>query len=342
MTGEVYASVDLGGTNIKAALGTADGRILCADNRPTLSSEGPERVLGRIAALVEGLCRRADCRAAGLGIAMPGLIDFKTGRTLFLPNFPGKWRNVPVRDALAPRLGCPVYMLNDVRTATLGELCFGHGRTAQTMVLFAVGTGIGGGVVIDGRLRLGPLGAAGELGHQIILPDGPRCGCGNRGCLETLASAPAIVAQGVRLMLTGMAPLLHELVEGDPGKVTPKTMAEAARAGEESVAEAIRSAAEYLGIAAVNVVVTLHPDLIVLGGGVAQMGELLRLPVERVVRERVGMLPTEGIAIRLSELGDLAGALGGLALAAQGGSLNLPKENRETAARGLPQDRPPS
>lgn len=321
MTEKVYASVDLGGTNTKAALGTAEGRILCADSRPTLSYEGPDAVLGRIAGLVEELCRRARCGVAGLGIAVPGLIDFKNGRTLFFPNFPGKWRDVPVRDCLAPRLGCPVYMLNDVRTATLGELCFGHGRTARDFVLFAVGTGIGGGVVIDGRLHLGPLGAAGELGHHIILPDGPRCGCGNRGCLETLASAPAIVGEGVRLLLSGMAPKLHEFVEGDPGQVTPKTMAEAARAGDETVAEAICRAAEYLGIAAVNIVVTLHPELIVLGGGVAQMGELLREPVEQTIRRRVGMLPTDGVAVRLSPLGDQAGALGGLALAAQGGLL---------------------
>jgi len=320
VTSEVYASVDLGGTNIKAALGTVDGKILAADSRPTLSHEGPDGVLGRIAELVDDLGSRVGCRAAALGMAVPGLIDFQNGRTLFFPNFPGKWRNVPVRDFLAPRLGCPVYLLNDVRTHTLGELCFGHGRTAKTMVLFAVGTGIGGGVAIDGRLHMGPFGAAGELGHQILIPDGLRCGCGNRGCLETLASAPAIVGEGVRLMLTGIAPKLHELAGGDPGRVTTKTMAEAALAREETVAEAIDRAATYLGIAAVNVVVTLHPDLIVLGGGVAQMGELLREPVERTIRQRIGMLPTDCVAVKLSQLGEQAGTLGGIALAARGAS----------------------
>lgn len=319
MASEVYASVDLGGTNIKAALGHADGTVLCVDSRPTLSYEGPERVLDRIACLVEDLCHSQQCRLAGLGMAVPGLIDVQHGRTLFFPNFPGKWRGVPVRDTLQPRLGCPVAMLNDVRTATLGELCFGHGRSARTMVFFAVGTGIGGGVVIDGKLRLGPFGAAGELGHEIILPDGPRCGCGNRGCLETLASAPAIVGEGVRLLQTGMAPKLHELTGGEASQVTTKTMADAAMAGDRSVAEAIERAATYLGIAAVNLVVAIHPDTIVLGGGVAQMGELLREPVERTIRERVRMVPTDGIAVKLSQLGDQAGALGGLALAASGG-----------------------
>jgi glucokinase len=321
MTNEVYASVDLGGTNIKAALGCADGTLLCTESRPTLSHEGPQRVLDRIGLLVEDLCRTCKVGIAALGIAMPGLLDFERGRTMFLPNFAGKWRDVPVRDILQPRLGCPVRMLNDVRTATLAELCFGHGRTARTMAFFAVGTGIGGGVVVNGKLHLGPLGAAGELGHHIVVPDGPRCGCGNRGCLETVASGPAIVGEGVRLLLTGIAPKLHELTGGEPSRVTTKTMAEAAGAGEETVVEAIRRAATYLGIAAVNVVVTLHPDLIVLGGGVAQMGELLREPVERTIRERVGMFPTDGVAVVLSQLGDQAGILGGIALAAHAGGV---------------------
>jgi glucokinase len=321
MTNEIYASVDLGGTNIKAALGTADGTLLCDDSQPTLSYEGPDGVLDRIAGLVERLCRRQGVSVAAVGIAVPGLVDLKKGQTLFFPNFPGKWRNVHVRDVLAPRLGCPVYMLNDVRTATLGELVYGHGRTANTMAFFSVGTGIGGGVVIDGKLRLGPWGAAGELGHQILVPDGLRCGCGNRGCLETVAAAPAIVGEGVRLLLSGLAPKLHEIVGGEPSRVTPATMAAAAEAGEENVREAIQRAATWLGIAAVNVVVTVHPDLIVLGGGVALMGELLREPVERTVRQRVCMLPPESVDVRLSLLADRAGVLGGLALAAQGGAL---------------------
>ena len=319
MTTDIYASVDLGGTNIKAALGTADGTLLGDDSQPTLSYEGPKAVLDRIAALVERLCRRQDAKVAAVGIAVPGLADLKKGETLFLPNFPGKWRNVPVRDVLAPRLGCPVYLLNDVRTATLGELVYGHGRTANTMAFFSVGTGIGGGIVIDGKLRLGPWGAAGELGHQILIPDGPRCGCGNRGCLETVAAAPAIVAEGVRLLLSGLAPKLYELVGGEPSRVTPVTMAAAATAGEETVREAIERAATWLGIAAVNVVVTLHPDLIVLGGGVAMMGELLREPVERTMRQRIRMIPPESIDVQLSLLADRAGVLGGIALAARAG-----------------------
>jgi glucokinase len=318
----VYASVDLGGTNIKCIVATGEGEILGSKSVPTQSHEGPERVVERIGDLVCGLANELELQPQAVGIAAPGLVDRARSMTKFFPNFPTQWRDVPIRDLLSPRVRCPVYLLNDVRTAALGELTFGHGRHAGTMAFFSLGTGIGGAVAVDGRLRLGPLGAAGELGHQTILPDGPRCGCGNRGCLETLAAGPAIAAEGVRLMLSGLAPKLYELVEGDPGRVTTKEMAAAAAAGDANVAEAIERAAEYLGIGVANVVVVLHPDLVVLGGGVAQMGDLLINTVRRVVSQRVGMFPTDGVRVCASALGDRAGALGGIALAMQGGLLD--------------------
>jgi glucokinase len=317
----VYASVDLGGTNIKCAYGDESGRIICSDSMPTQSHEGPRLILDRIAGLVNTLSRQAGSRPAALGMGCPGLVDVKNGITKFFPNLPTQWRDVRVREILSPLVGCLVYLLNDARTATLGELTFGHGRSAGTMAFLSLGTGIGGGVVIDGKLRLGPLGAAGELGHQIILPDGPRCGCGNRGCLETLASGPAITAEGVRLMQSGLAPKLHEICAGDVSRVTTKGMAEAAEAGDERVSEAIIRAGEYLGIGIVNVVVALHPDLIVLGGGVALIGDLLLDAVRRTLRERVHMFPTDGIDIKPSQLGENAGTLGGIALAMKGGLL---------------------
>ena len=317
----VYASVDLGGTNIKCALGTESGEIICSDSVPTLSQEGPPAVLARIAALVASLNAKAGSKPTALGMGCPGLVDIRNGVTRFFPNLPTQWRNVPVRDILTPKLHCPVYLMNDVRTATLGELTYGHGRTARTMAFFALGTGIGGGIVIDRKLRLGPLGAAGELGHQVILPDGPRCGCGNRGCLETLASGPAIAAEGVRLMQAGLAPRLHEQTQGSASRVTPKEMAEAARAGDETVKEAIIRAAQYLGIGVVNIVVAIHPDLVVLSGGVAQIGDLLFDAVRQTARDRVRMFPPDDVQIKPSQLGEHAGTLGGIALAWKGGSL---------------------
>jgi glucokinase len=319
---DIYASIDLGGTKIACAFATGDGKILAERTVPTHSHEGPPAVLARIAELVNEMAATVGQRPSAAGMGVPGLADLAAGATRFLPNLPTQWRGVPVREVLAPQIDCPVYLLNDVRMATLGELTYGHGRSANTMAFFALGTGIGGGVVIDGQLRLGPLGAAGELGHQTIVPDGPTCGCGNRGCLETLASGPAITAQGVWLLASGRAPKLHELVRGDPGAVTPREMALAAAAGDDAVAEALVRAAEYIGIGVANVVTVLHPDLVVLGGGVAEIGPLLFDTVRETVHRRVGMFPVDDLRIEKSLLGDKAGALGGIALAMKQGILS--------------------
>jgi glucokinase len=317
----VYGGVDLGGTNITGALTECDGRIIWEISIPTLSHEGPAGVLRRIAALVRDLVDRTGRKPVALGLGAPGLVDLKAGVTRFFPNLPTNWRDVPVRAILEPEAGCPVFLLNDVRAATLGELTFGHGRSVASMAFFALGTGVGGGIVIDGRLRLGPLGAAGELGHQTILPDGPRCGCGNRGCIEALASGPAISAEGVRLVLGGQAPKLHELVGGDVSRITPKEMAEAAGYGDGAVRDAIIRAAGYLGIGIANIVTAIHPDLIVLGGRVSQIGPLLFETVESTMRERVRMFPPDNVRIKPSLLGDKAGILGAIALAMRNGNV---------------------
>ncbi len=315
----LYAGIDLGGTNISAALADAEGNIVASAKTPTVSHEAPDAVMGRMASLVNELAAKSGARPAALGIGAPGLVDVALGVTKFLPNMPTQWRDVGVRAVLEPNVGCPVHLLNDARAATLGELVFGHGKSVRTMIFFGLGTGVGGGVVVDGRLRLGPLGAAGELGHQTIIPDGPLCGCGNRGCLETLVSGPAISAQGMRLFLAGNAPRLYEICDGDVSKVTPATMAQAAVAGDASVGAAIERAAGWLGIGAANLVTALHPELVVIGGGVAEMGDLLLEPVRKTIRQRVGMFPAESVRVEKSMLGDRAGLFGAIALAVRGG-----------------------
>jgi glucokinase len=157
--------------------------------------------------------------------------------------------------------------------------------------------------------------AAGELGHQTMQPDGPLCGCGNRGCLEALASGPALVAEGVRLLHSGLAPVLYEMVSGNAAVVTPKEMGAAARAGDRLVHEAITRSAIWLGIGAANLVTALHPDVVVVGGGVAGLGDLLLDPLRSTVQQRVRMFSVNDLRIVRSLLGDKAGLLGGIALA---------------------------
>jgi glucokinase len=314
----LYAGIDLGGTTITAGMASADGTVLARRNIATQSEDGPDAVLERMARLVEGLAKETQSTPSAVGVGVPGLVDLATGTTRFLPNLATQWRDIPVAQFLTQRLHCPVRVLNDARAAALGELKFGLGRSARSMAFFTLGTGIGGGVVIDGKLLLGPLGAAGELGHQTILPNGPLCGCGNRGCLESLASGPAIMAAGIRLLRSGMAPNLHTLVGGDANQVTPRSMAAAAASGDTAVRDVLLESATFLGIGVANVVTALHPDLVVLGGGVAEIGELLITHVRQVVRQRVRMFPVDDVRVEKSAVGDGAGLLGAIGLAIHG------------------------
>lgn len=318
---DLLVGIDLGGTFIKLALADRQGQVLLQESIPTDSHHGPldvlERICNAVLALVEQL-ERSSADVAGVGMGVPGLVDVETGTTRFLPNFPGQWRDVPVAEHLSARLQSPVKLLNDARTATLAEQRFGHGRDQAnlTMAFFSLGTGVGGGLVIDGKLRLGPMGSAGELGHQTVINGGPQCGCGNRGCLEAVASGPAIAAEGIRLVRMGLAPKLHELVDGNCDLITTLQMSKAADE-DLAVRKAIEDAAGWIGIAAANVVTIMHPDLIVLGGGVSKLGEVLRETVQRSINSRVGMFPTDDIEVKLSALGDQAGVLGAVALAAE-------------------------
>jgi glucokinase len=320
--GECVAAVDLGGTKIAAALVDADGTVLVHRQMPTDAHRGPGAVIADMGSLVARLADEIKRRPAALGLGVPGLADVGAGVTKFLPNLPTQWRDVPVRELLSPLVRCPVHVLNDARCATLGELKFGHGRdeaAVNTMLFFTLGTGIGGGVVIDRKLRLGRLGAAGELGHQTIVPDGPACSCGSRGCMETLASGPAIAGEGVRLMRSGQAPRLHEITGGDDARVSAATMNDAARAGDVPVAAALERIGQYIGIGVANLVVALHPDLVVLGGGVSALGETLLRPIRETVRRGASLVPTDGIRFEVSQLGEKAGLLGAAALALMGG-----------------------
>ncbi|MEM9368404.1 MAG: ROK family protein [Planctomycetota bacterium] len=314
-----YVGVDLGGTRTKLALANADGEVQRKATIATQAEEGPSVVLQRIGDAIHDLACHTTDVVHGIGVGVPGLVDLETGSTKFLPNLSTHWRDVPVAETLRARFDCDIRLLNDVRTATNGELHYGHGRDRDrvTMAFLSIGTGIGGGLVIDGKLRLGPLGAAGEMGHQTLVPDGPRCGCGNHGCLEALASGPALAAEGARLMRIGLAPSLHQLVNGSAENVTPEKMSLAAP-HDAPIADAITKAGDYLGIAMANVVSTLHPDLIVIGGGVAQMGDRLLKPIRHAIQNRVRMFPTDSIQVLPSKLGDAAGVLGAVALAMHG------------------------
>jgi glucokinase len=293
----LFAGVDFGGTKVAVVVANVRGSIVADGVIPTLSEEGPAQAVERTCSLLGSLCRERSLDYHAIGIGLPGLVDRQAGTIVFLPNLPEPWRGFPIAREFAIRTGKPVSLLNDARMATLGEFTFGNGPGSQDMLFVTVGTGIGGGLVLDGKLRFGAFGAAGEIGHHTILPDGAPCGCGSRGCLETVVSGPALAAAGRALTAT--------------------MMARAAKSGDNSVAEAIRRAAEYLGIGVANAVTITAVDNVVIGGGLSVLGELLLDPIRRVVRERVRMFPSEGVVISCSTLGEKSGALGGVALAVE-------------------------
>jgi glucokinase len=309
----LFAGVDVGGTNVRAALVQPDsGEILVSLQAPTLAREGHAAVLERILALVQAVSAQAPpgTRVGAVGIGLPGKLDPQAGVVEFLPNLPGNWPGVPAASLLADPLGLPVFLINDARAMTLGEWACGAGRGVDTIACFTLGTGIGGGLVVNGRLHLGINGTAGELGHMVIDANGPPCGCGGRGCLEVFASGPAITALGVKAVLQGLTTQIGALVDYDLNHITPQVIADAAKAGDGVAGEIIERVGTYLGIGVANIIISVGPRRVILGGGVARLGDLLFDPVRRTVRERVFLAPADQVEIVPAELGQEAGLVG--------------------------------
>ncbi len=309
-----YIGCDLGGTNLRAALVDVDsGSVLHQMSSSTLAREGHDSVMKRMAELCLQVIEAAGMQrreVGGIGIGVPGVLDLEKGETLFLPNLPGTWPHVPLKDTITGLTGIRTELLNDVRSITNGEWRFGAGRGVDTVAVFAIGTGIGGGLVINGRLHLGIGGTGGELGHMTIDYNGPTCGCGNKGCLEAHASGPAIAAMGMKAVAQGLTTSLAGLCDYDLNRITPELIAKAARDGDEISAAIFEEAGFYLGIAAASICTAIGPRRIIIGGGVAQAGDLLLDPIRRTLRERVHVMPVEQVEVVPSQLGDNAGVIG--------------------------------
>lgn len=310
----VYAGCDLGGTNIKAGLVDVDtGKVLLSKSIPTQARKGPDEVLQRMAELISALLDESSMdhkTIGGLGISAPGIINLETNTTIFMPNLYTEWRDVPVGEIMKSHLGLDIAMLNDVRAITYGEWAFGAGQGVDSMACFAVGTGVGGGLVVNNQLVLGFDGTAGELGHQTVDPNGPLCGCGNYGCVEVFASGPAIAAEAARGILQGWSTEIVELINHDLNQLTPKVVADAARKGDALALAVYHRAGTYLGIGVANILTSVGVKRVVIGGGVGKAGELLLNPIKKVIKERVFMMPVDQVEIVPAKLGDDAGTVG--------------------------------
>jgi glucokinase len=294
--GSRHVGLDLGATNLKwAVVEHADGSwsTLAHGQVPTRVVPDPEAVPATVVAqLAEVAAAAIDAwgPVASIGIGVPGLYDPATGRTRFLVNVPAPWAGHPVAGPVADAVGVPAFLINDARAFGLAELRLGAGRGASSMVGLTLGTGVGGVFAIDGRVHQGHDGTAGEIGHHTIDPDGPWCGCGNRGCLESFARADQIATAC--------------------GTATAEEAVLAAQAGDERARAGLADIGRYLGIGIANMITVISPDRIVLGGGVAAAGELLFGPIRAEIARRVKTTSIDEVVLVSAELGTLAGAIG--------------------------------
>jgi glucokinase len=311
---KLYGAIDLGGTNVRAIVADLEGNV-CGDQiQPSRASEGLDACL----ASIEDAMRKAAGEAVvapgslrGIGIASCGWVDSERGIVPAAPQLPG-WHNVPLAQIMHERLGPPTILENDANAAALGEHVFGAGRDVRHLVYITVSTGIGGGIIVDGKLYGGAKGSAGEIGHTVIDPNGPLCGCGNHGCLEALASGTAIARRGAEAAKRGESPALAAILERE-GRMSAEAMAEAARNGDLASRAIFTEAGRFLGIALANLVNLLSPEAILIGGGVAQAHELFMPVAENTMRLLSLGEPLKYVRVGLAELGDMAGPLGMIA-----------------------------
>lgn len=305
-------AVDVGGTKTIVALILPTGKIISRGYYLTLAEQGTRAVINRLSSAINrsiAQARLKDTEPMGIGIAVAGTLDTRRGIVTVSPNLPG-WHNIPLRDVIAARSGLDTYLINDASAAALGEYRFGAGRGFDNILYVTVSTGIGGGIIINGELYSGADGCAGELGHMTIEPDGPQCHCGNFGCLESLASGWAIAKEAVTRINHGEASSITELIDGRVENITAQTVATAAKKGDGLAREIIAKAADYLGIGLANLVNIFNPELIIIGGGLSKMGNMLLEPARKVIKERAFRLPAQRVRVVRARLGSNAGILG--------------------------------
>jgi len=318
--GGYIIGLDLGGTSINAgAVPFRGGTVLGMRSLPTESQHGAKFVVDRMVEMIKSVIQDAkreggfsDEAVRGVGLGSPGPLDRSTGAVIETPNL--GWRNFPLRDLIANAVGLEAELDNDANAATLGEWWLGAGRGASSLVGLTLGTGIGGGLILDGEVYHGTSDAAGEIGHMTINSTGRKCKCGNYGCLEAYASGPAIAARAVEGLEAGAASLLPDMVSGDFTRITAETVSEAILAGDTYAADVMRETATFLGTGVANLISLLNPELIVVSGGVTRAGDHLFQPLRAEVRKRAFSEAAESCRIVPSELGDMAGVVGAAAM----------------------------
>lgn len=308
-----YIGIDLGGTNIAAGLVDKDGNILCKDSVPTLRERKYPDIIKDMASLVLQMMERAGLSVSdfeSIGVGSPGVPDCKTGEIVYASNL--KFKNVPLRKELQKYINLPVYVNNDANIAAYAEYIKGASKGSSSSVAVTIGTGIGCGIIIDGKIFSGFNNAASEMGHMVIYSGGEECGCGRKGCWEVYASATACIMQTKRAAGDNPTSLLYRLVEGNLEKISAKTAFDAAKQGDPAGQAVMERYIRHIGEGLANIVNMLQPEVIVIGGGVCKEGEYLLAPLRKYVNDNT-FAPAQNIKIadiRVAQMGNDAGIVG--------------------------------
>ena len=314
--------VDLGGTNVRAAvLDRATEKIVArGDNLPSFALDGVAATAGQIALAAQTAIAQAGVDkddVLGVGVAVPGVVKAAEGKVMWAPNFRDQWKGVLVAQPVQEALGLPVQIGNDANLAALGEFRFGVGRPVRHMAMITIGTGIGGGIIVDGKLLEGADGGAAEIGHMIVNPGG-RGGRAAFGSVEGESARDAISERAARKIQEGYPTSLAELINYDRFALTPALIAQEALKGDAVAIEVFEETGYFLGLCVVNLINVLNPEMIVIGGGIAQAGELILAPIRRTALSCSIRYLSQGCRIVPADLGDNAGIFGGAALVLQG------------------------
>lgn len=317
MSEQVLLGVDIGGTKSAVVLARMDGEILHRLSEPTRPDKrGPEDILRRLVEMAREVMAAGGVMAnevRGIGVSCGGPLDSETGVVYAPPNLPG-WNAVPVKQIFEDALGLPVRVENDANATALAEWQFGAGQGARNLVFLTMGTGIGGGLILDGKLYRGTNDLAGEIGHQTILINGPRCGCGKRGCLEALASGPAIARLARESFRYGRHKRVLALAGGKPGDITAAHVVEAAKEGDAFAKQILEEAGTYMGLGIANLIQILNPERVIIGTIAVHAGELVMKPIREAVHEFTWERSRSVCQIVPAALGDRAQDLAAVSL----------------------------
>ncbi|RMF83249.1 MAG: ROK family protein [Nitrospinota bacterium] len=304
--------VDMGGTNTRTAAITRQGEIVARQEHPTAVEEGREQVVANLVAAIHDLCqtvRKEQREVVAIGIGVAGAIKIKEGIVSESPNLPG-WTDFPLRQILTDHLSLPIIIENDANAAALGEYWAGAGRQVENLVCITLGTGVGGGIILEGNIWHGVDGTAGEVGHITLEPQGALCKCGNRGCLEAYASATALTRMAREAMERGEETLLRTLCQDNAAALSAEMVSQAAQQADRVAQRILERMGRYLGIAIANLANLLNIEMVVVGGKVSQAWDLFIPFTEEEIRQRAFAVPADRCRVVKAERGDDAGLLG--------------------------------